>query len=64
MSEPKARAAGSGRQSELHVTVSAPRHFLEVADLTPEELRSVLRLAERPVSSLGRPLSAWRTSQG
>ena len=32
------------------------RHLLDVTDLAPEELRMVLRLAERPVGTLGRPL--------
>jgi len=32
------------------------RHFLDVTDLTAEELRAVLLLAERPAASLGRPL--------
>jgi len=33
------------------------RHFLDVVDLTPEELVEVLDLAERPVDDLGRPLA-------
>ena len=33
------------------------RHLLDVTDLTPDELRSVLDLAEVPPSGLGRPLA-------
>jgi ornithine carbamoyltransferase len=32
------------------------RHLLDVTDLTPDEIRVVLALAERPIESLGRPL--------
>ena len=32
------------------------RHFLDVTDLTPEELREVLALSARPAADLGRPL--------
>jgi ornithine carbamoyltransferase len=37
--------------------VTKPRSFLDVTDLTVEELRRVLELAERPVAALGRPLA-------
>ena len=33
------------------------RHLLDVTDLTPDEVRSVLALAEQPIESLGRPLA-------
>ena len=33
------------------------RHLLDVTDLTPDDIRSVLALAERPIESLGRPLA-------
>jgi len=34
----------------------APRSFLHVTDLSADELRTVLALAEAPIASLGRPL--------
>jgi len=37
--------------------VSKPRSFLDVGDLTVDELQTVLDLAQRPVESLGRPLA-------
>jgi ornithine carbamoyltransferase len=37
--------------------VNPLRHFLDIVDLTPEELHAVLDLAERPPDSLGRPLA-------
>lgn len=36
--------------------MSAPAGFLDVVDLGIDELHAVIRLAERPVESLGRPL--------
>lgn len=33
-----------------------PRHFLDISDLSPDEVREILALSERPVSTLGRPL--------
>ncbi len=36
------------------------RSLLDVTDLTADELRTVLELAERPVASLGRPLAGQR----
>ncbi len=35
---------------------SSGRHFLDVTDLTPDELQEVLTLASRPIAELGRPL--------
>jgi ornithine carbamoyltransferase len=37
--------------------VNAPRHFLDIGDLTPEELHQVLDLAELEPKALGRPLA-------
>ena len=37
--------------------VTKARSFLDVTDLTVDELRTVLELAERPVDSLGHPLA-------
>lgn len=37
--------------------MSAPRHFLDVTDLSRGELATVLELAERPIPSLGAPLA-------
>ena len=37
--------------------MTRPRSFLDVDDLTVEELRLVLELAERPVPALERPLA-------
>ena len=37
--------------------MSKPRSFLDVGDLTVDELQTVLDLAQRPVESLGRPLA-------
>lgn len=34
----------------------SPRHFLDIADLSADEVRIILDLAERPIPSLGRPL--------
>lgn len=34
----------------------ATRHFLDVTDLSADELRTVLALSEAPIASLGRPL--------
>jgi len=33
------------------------RHLLDVTDVTPDELRSILALAEQPIESLGAPLT-------
>jgi ornithine carbamoyltransferase len=33
------------------------RHLLDITDLTPDEVRAILVLAERPIESLGRPLA-------
>jgi ornithine carbamoyltransferase len=33
------------------------RHLLDITDLTPDELRTILALAEQPIDSLGRPLA-------
>lgn len=35
----------------------SPRHIMNIADLSVEELRRVLDLAQRPVEDLGRPLA-------
>jgi len=34
----------------------SPRHFLDIADFSPDEVATILELAARPVASLGRPL--------
>ena len=36
--------------------MSATRSFLDVTDHTPDEVRLILELAERPIADLGRPL--------
>ena len=37
--------------------MSKPRSFLDVGDLSVDELQTVLDLAQRPAASLGRPLA-------
>ena len=34
----------------------SPRHFLDISELSSDEVRLILDLAQRPVASLGRPL--------
>lgn len=34
----------------------SPRHFLDIAGLSADEVRTILDLAQRPIASLGRPL--------
>ncbi|MFM8388106.1 MAG: ornithine carbamoyltransferase, partial [Actinomycetota bacterium] len=34
----------------------SPRHFLDIAGLTADEVRTILDLAQRPIPSLGKPL--------
>lgn len=34
----------------------SPRHFLDIAHLSADEVREILALSERPIASLGRPL--------
>src|SRR5690606_8936951 len=48
------RAGGRGARGGGVMTV---RSFLDVTDHTPDEIRLILDLAERPVDSLGRPLA-------
>lgn len=38
------------------------RSFLDVTDCTPDEIRALLDLAERPIESLGRPLAGQGTA--
>ncbi|MGD9703477.1 MAG: ornithine carbamoyltransferase [Acidimicrobiia bacterium] len=67
MSEPTepARTAGSGKDDELargaqHSELpraTGVRHFLDVTDLSVDELRLVLDFAGRPVDALGHPLA-------
>ena len=33
------------------------RHLLDITDLTPDEIRTILALAQQPIDSLGRPLA-------
>lgn len=46
----------------MSATVASPRHLLDVTDFTADEISQILRLAQVPIESLGRPLDGLGAS--